>query len=95
MFTNAKSQTRKRGCDSDGAEHLGDASAQGADRARRGCDTSYRASSLDTHPTHVCIQFFRHFLGGLCARAMLLSTETPANLPRFGRVNGALWEVLS
>ena len=51
MFTNAKRLSRKRGCDSDGAEHPGYASVQGADRARRGCDTSYRARSL-VHTLH-------------------------------------------
>ena len=28
---------------------------------RRGRDTTYRASNLDTHLTHGCIQLFRHF----------------------------------
>ncbi len=29
---------------------------------KRGRDTTYRASNLDTHLTHGCIQLFRHFL---------------------------------
>lgn len=28
---------------------------------KRGRDTTYRASNLDTHLTHGCIQLFRHF----------------------------------
>ena len=28
---------------------------------KRGRDTAYRASNLDTHLTHGCIQLFRHF----------------------------------
>ena len=28
---------------------------------KRGHDTSYRTSNLDTHLTHGCIQLFRHF----------------------------------
>ena len=28
---------------------------------KRGRDTTYRASKLDTHLTHGCIQLFRHF----------------------------------
>jgi hypothetical protein len=43
---------QERGCDSDGAEHPGDASAQGAYRARRN----------DTHLTHGCIALFRRSL---------------------------------
>lgn len=27
-----------------------------------GCDATHRASNLDTHLTHGCIQLFRHFL---------------------------------
>ena len=57
---------------------------------KRGCDTMYRARSFDTHPTHVCIQLFCEFLGGLCARAFPLCSETVANLPFHARVNGAL-----
>jgi hypothetical protein len=45
-------QGQERGCDSDGAEHPGDASAQGAYRARRN----------DTHLTHGCIPLFRQRL---------------------------------
>ena len=30
-------------------------------RQRRGRDTTYRASNLDTHLTHGCIPLFRHF----------------------------------
>ena len=30
-------------------------------RQRRGRDTTYRASNLDTHLTHGCIQLFCHF----------------------------------
>ena len=62
---------------------------------KRGCDTTYRASSLDTHPTHVCIQLFSHFFGGLCARALFPCSETGPNQPFSGRVNGALCEALS
>ena len=29
---------------------------------KRGCDTTYRASSLDTHPTHMCMPVFRQYL---------------------------------
>jgi hypothetical protein len=29
---------------------------------KRGRDTTYRASNLDTHLTHGCIQLFRYFL---------------------------------
>ncbi len=61
----------------------------------RGCDTTYRASSLDTHPTHMCIQLFSHFFGGLCARALLPCSETRPNQPFSARVNGALCEALS
>ena len=61
----------------------------------RGCDTSYRASISDTHPTHACIQLFRHFRGGLCARASLSGPEIRSNQPNIERVNGALWEVQS
>ena len=28
---------------------------------KRGRDTTYRTSNLDTHLTHGCIQLFRHF----------------------------------
>ena len=61
----------------------------------RGCDTTYRASNSDTHPTHLCIQLFRHFFGGLCARALLAGPEIRTIQPNEERVNGALWEVLS
>jgi hypothetical protein len=30
-------------------------------RQKRGRDTTYRASNLDAHLTHGCIQLFRHF----------------------------------
>jgi hypothetical protein len=62
---------------------------------KSGCDTTYRARSFDTHPTHVCIQLFSHFFGGLCARALLACSETGSNQSFYGRVNGALWEMLS
>ena len=62
---------------------------------KRGCDTTYRASSFDTHPTHVCIQLFSHFSGGLSARALFLFSETGANQPFHGRVNSALCGALS
>lgn len=62
---------------------------------KRGCDTTYRARSFDTHPTHVCIQLFSHFSGGLCARALLPCSQNSSNQPFHGRVNGALCEALS
>ena len=62
---------------------------------KRGCDTTYRARSFDTHPTHVCIQLFSHFFGGQCARALFTCPETGANQPFCGRVNSALCEALS
>ena len=62
---------------------------------KRGCDTTYRASSFDTHPTHVCIQLFSRFSGGLCPRALFPCSETGANQTFYGRVNGALCEALS
>ena len=62
---------------------------------KRGCDTTYRASSFDTHPTHVCIQLFSRFSGGLCARAFPSCPATGLNQPFYGRVNGALCEALS
>ena len=61
----------------------------------KGCDTSYRARSFDTHLTHACIQLLRHFRGGLSARASLQGSKTRANQPNYERVNGALMEVLS
>ena len=60
-----------------------------------GYDTEYRAEAILSHPTHVCIQLFRHFFGGLCARAFPPCSETWPNQPFLGRVNGALCEVLS
>lgn len=62
---------------------------------KRGCDTTYRASSFDTHPTHACIQLFSHFFGGLCARALFPCSETGPIQLFSGRVNGALCEALS
>ncbi len=62
---------------------------------KRGCDTTYRASSLDTHHTHVCIQLFSHFSGGLCARALFPCSGSGLNLPFCGRVNSALCGALS
>jgi hypothetical protein len=62
---------------------------------KRGCDTTYRARSFDTHPTHVCIQLLSHFLGGLCARALFPCPQTVANQLFYERVNGALGEALS
>ncbi len=62
---------------------------------KRGCDTTYRASSFDTHPTHVCIQLFSHCFGGLCARAFPSCSKTVPNQPFHARVNGALREALS
>jgi hypothetical protein len=62
---------------------------------KRGCDTTYRASSFDTHPTHVCIQLFSQFSGGLCARAFPSCSETGPNQPFYEHVNGALCEALS
>jgi hypothetical protein len=61
---------------------------------KSGCDTTYRARSFDTHPTHVCIQLFSRFSGGLCARAFHPCSETGPNQPFHGRVNGALCVVL-
>jgi hypothetical protein len=75
---------QERGCDSDGAEHPGDASAQGA----------YRARSFDTRPTHGCIPLFRHFYGRLCARALASRSESFAIQPYCKRANGALREEL-
>lgn len=62
---------------------------------KRGCDTTYRARSFDTHPTHECIQLFSPFFGGLCARALFPCSETGANQTFLARVNGALCVVLS
>ena len=62
---------------------------------KRGRDTTYRASSFDTHPTHVCIQLFSHFSGGLCARAVLPGSQNSSNQPFHGRVNRALCGAVS
>ena len=42
---------------------------------QKGCDTTYRASSLDTHPTHLCMSVFSHILRvrSGCACAALLA----------------------
>ena len=61
----------------------------------RGCDTSYRARSFDTHLTHGCIPLFRRFLGRLCARGLVSRSESLAIQPCCERVNGALREVFS
>lgn len=29
---------------------------------KKGCDTTYRARSFDTHPTHLCMPVFRQYL---------------------------------
>jgi hypothetical protein len=62
---------------------------------KSGCDTTYRARSFDTHPTHVCIQLFSHFFGGLCARAFTSCSAIGLNQPFHARVNGALCGALS
>jgi hypothetical protein len=85
MSIDLDKQGRERGCDSDGAEHPGDASAQGADRARRN----------DTHLTHGCIPLFRRFFGRLCARALVSRSESLAIQPYCERANGALREVFT
>jgi hypothetical protein len=59
----------------------------------RGCDTSYRARSFDTHLTHGCIPLFRHFHGRLCARALASRSGTLAIQANCERAIGALREV--
>jgi hypothetical protein len=59
-----------------------------------GYDTAYRAEAILSHPTHVCIQLFSRFFGGLCALALFPGPETDPNQPFHGRVNGALCVVL-
>ena len=56
----------------------------------RGCDTMYRASKSDTHPTHGCIQLFRHSRGGRCARALCHRLATLAFPPNIERADSAL-----
>lgn len=65
------------------------------ERLDEGCDATHRASNLDTHLTHVCIQLFCHFFGGLCARPLFPRSKTGSNQTYYERVNGALWKVLS
>ena len=41
---------------------------------KRGCDTTYRASSLDTHLTHLCMPVFSQYLrvrSGCALRAQI------------------------
>ena len=58
---------------------------------KRGRDTTYRASNLDTHLTHVCIQLFRHFwrVQSECAAKTRLENRA---LPAFF---GSAWRTLA
>jgi hypothetical protein len=51
---------------------------------KRGRDTTYRASNLDTHLTHGCIQLFRHFLR--------VRSECAANARMYGRAFPVFFE---
>ena len=49
---------------------------------KRGRDATHRASNLDTHLTHGCIQLFRHFLRVRSECAVDESFQNPA-IPAF------------
>ena len=60
-----------------------------------GRDTTYRARRfVFSHQTHGCIQLFRQFLGGRCARALGHCPPALAFPPSLERAHGALREVL-
>ena len=58
---------------------------------KRGRDTTYRTSNLDTHLTHGCIQLFRHFsrVRSECAAAAQLENRA---VPAFF---GSAWRTLA
>ena len=60
---------------------------------RKGCDTTYRASNSDTHPTHGCMPDFRRSRGWRCARSLRSRLPTLAFQPNTQRAHGALREV--
>ena len=57
----------------------------------RGCDTTYRASSLDTHPTHLCMPVFRRFLRVRSGCALRVPLATAAFLRLYESAIRTLW----
>lgn len=60
----------------------------------KGCDTSYRAEDLSSHPTHPCGTVFRQFRDVPCARSALSVRESREKAAISKRANGALAEAL-
>ena len=58
---------------------------------KRGRDTTYRASNLDTHLTHGCIQLFRHFWRVRSECAVKERLENPA----LRALSGSAWRTLA
>ena len=56
------------------------------------CDTSYRASNLETHLTHGCIALFRRLWSAPSARSNCRGANYGAFVGFFERADGALGE---
>ena len=56
-------------------------------RQKRGRDATHRASNLDTHLTHGCIQLFRHFRSKRLAFALRGLVRDAGFQPFFAQAN--------
>lgn len=58
----------------------------------QGFGSAIRSSRIDAHHSHGCLEEFRHFRGGRCARFFGGALKTRAFAPFRERANGALRE---